>query len=292
MVATRLFLIAWLSIGLMEVPGQSPVGRGLDLRAIVETERSFARAASEKGIRDSFLDFLAEDSVLFRPQPVPGRKWMLEHPPAAGLLRWRPVFAEVSAAGDLGYTTGPYEFYKQPGDAVAASCGNYFTIWKKQSNGKWKALIDFGISNPTPPKSVPDFDADHARVTPALKAFPDALQMSGKLIDRDARLARTTQTSGVTAMRPAIAGDARFLHEGRQPALGIKAILAMLAAEPGTRSWEPSTSGSSASGDLGYTYGSFRLQVGGAEPKSGYYLRVWKRQTSGDWLIVIEVINY
>ena len=38
--------------------------------AIVEAERAFARAAATKGTRDAFLEFLADDGIIFQPGPV------------------------------------------------------------------------------------------------------------------------------------------------------------------------------------------------------------------------------
>ena len=71
-----------------------------DLKSMVETERAFSRASAEKGIRESFAEFIATDGILFRPGPVLGKKWMQEHPlPASAtrpLLTWRPIFAAIS----------------------------------------------------------------------------------------------------------------------------------------------------------------------------------------------------
>ena len=81
-----------------------------DLEDLVEAERGFAKAATTDGMRDAFLAVLSEDAVLFRPDPVSGRDWFEANPPPPGVLAWEPVHAEVSKAGDLGYTTGPWRY--------------------------------------------------------------------------------------------------------------------------------------------------------------------------------------
>ena len=86
------------------------VDRKTDLGSLVEAERAFARASIEKGIRASFIENLADDGILFRPRPVAGKKWMEDHPAPKGVLTWQPIFADVARAGDMGYTTGPWEF--------------------------------------------------------------------------------------------------------------------------------------------------------------------------------------
>jgi len=289
-------ITVWLLFLLMPMPaaaGRPPQKTLLsaqsnpDLRAIVDAERAFAGEAAKLGIRDSFLAFLADDAVLFRPGPVPGRKWLQEHPPAAGLLSWQPVFADISAAGDLGYTTGPYEFRKQAADSTPASYGNYFTIWKKQPDNSWKVLIDFGTSNPAPARPAADFDPAQA-AAPAPSAATAAQNLPAKLIGLDEETGRAAAASGIRALRPSIAAGARFLQAGMQPAVGDSEVFALLDLEPGIRSWTPLKAGASLSGDLGYTYGSFTLQHEKKSPSSGYYLRVWKRQPAGDWKIAAE----
>src|SRR6266568_7354307 len=118
--------------------------------AIVEAERAFAKAAATKGTRDAFLEFLADDGIIFQPGPVNGKKFWTERPSRKSLLSWEPVFADVSRAGDLGYTTGPWEFRPNGPDDQPVAFGQYFTIWKKQRDGSWKAVLDRGVSSDKP----------------------------------------------------------------------------------------------------------------------------------------------
>src|SRR4051794_32833163 len=120
--------------------------RNQNRRALVEMEHAFAKAAAAKGTRDAFIEFLADDGIIFQPGPVNGKKFWTERQPRKGLLSWEPVFADVSRAGDLGYTTGPWEFRPNGPDDQPAAFGQYFTIWKKQSGGDWKAVLDRGVS--------------------------------------------------------------------------------------------------------------------------------------------------
>src|SRR5262245_34819494 len=66
-----------------------------ELNTLVETERAFARLSVTKGTREAFLANLNDDSVLFRPQAVPGKSWMEKNPPAPSQLSWEPAFADV-----------------------------------------------------------------------------------------------------------------------------------------------------------------------------------------------------
>ncbi len=82
----------------------------VDLEKVVETEKAFARFADEKGIKPAFLEFLADDGVMFNPQQINGKELWLSRPESPALLSWYPVFADVSSNGVLGYTTGEGEY--------------------------------------------------------------------------------------------------------------------------------------------------------------------------------------
>jgi hypothetical protein len=80
-----------------------------DVNTLVQSELAFSRLSSEKGIQAAFLANLAEDSILFRPRAVPGKKWVTDHP-TPGILIWEPAVAEISGTKDLGFTTWPYTY--------------------------------------------------------------------------------------------------------------------------------------------------------------------------------------
>src|SRR5690606_26816421 len=61
-------------------------------------------------------------------------------------ITWYPVNAEVAKSGELGYSWGNWQFITQD----TTYYGNYVTIWKKQSDGSWKMLLDGGNSTPKP----------------------------------------------------------------------------------------------------------------------------------------------
>src|SRR5262245_6609682 len=105
-------------------------------QVVVDSERAFSRLAGEKGIRTAFLTFLAEDSIVFQDKPMPGREVYEKRPEGQGVLFWLPVVADISAAGDLGYSTGPWEYSPKPGEKPVAF-GEFSSIWKKQADGTW-----------------------------------------------------------------------------------------------------------------------------------------------------------
>ena len=92
----------------------------------------------EKNIRDAFLANLADDAIVFDPGPVNGKQLYLKRPVSDAQLNWQPIFADVARAGDLGYTTGPWEYKKNKGDAKPSAYGQFFPFGKNRrtANGK------------------------------------------------------------------------------------------------------------------------------------------------------------
>jgi ketosteroid isomerase-like protein len=169
---------------------------------------------------------------------------------------------------------------KQDSDPVPASTGNYFTIWKKQANGGWKVLLDLGTANPPPRNAAPAVDPDRA-APPALPATIAPAKVPELLLQLDRKWAEA-------AIAAPLSADVRLLLSNYPPAIGIERVRALLEKE-GPPVLTPLHSGAAVSGDLGYTYGSFRSAEHSAWPATGYYVRVWRLQRSGEWQIEIEV---
>ncbi len=65
-------------------------------------------------------------------------------------ITWEPKDAYVSTSGDLGYTTTYHYFTMQDslGNEVK-TFGKGVEIWKKQSDGSWKIVVDIYNADPT-----------------------------------------------------------------------------------------------------------------------------------------------
>lgn len=75
---------------------------------------------------------------------------------------------DVSSGGDMAYTRGKFtEQYTDPKTSkVMKTSGSYLTVYKKQDDGSWKAVEDFGVADPDSPKPVPpQKPAVHAKMT-------------------------------------------------------------------------------------------------------------------------------
>jgi ketosteroid isomerase-like protein len=70
-------------------------------------------------------------------------------------LSWHANKAGVARSGELGYTSGTYDFsFKDASGKTIADKGKYLTVWKKEADGSWKVLFDMfnsDLPNPSMP---------------------------------------------------------------------------------------------------------------------------------------------
>jgi ketosteroid isomerase-like protein len=269
-------------------PGQAAAFGKDPLSTLVEAERAFARTSVKQGVHDSFLAFFAEDGVAFQPGPVNIRQAYSQSPAPPGAasltLNWEPVFADISRAGDLGYTTGPWVLTDEGPQRRPSRHGFYFSIWRRQEDGSWKVEVDAGTTNPPPEAPTPSFQAASAISGEATETSRDSARQELKRLERET--SRRSATDGsAAAIKGVLADEARWHWPDRYPVVGRDAIEGLLAEEAGELTWEPLRADTSASADLGYTYGPY---VRSSE--SGHYLHVWKRLPDTGWRLVVEVL--
>jgi ketosteroid isomerase-like protein len=115
---------------------------------LMKADREFSALSLKQGMHKAFLEFIADSGVLLRDNSYP----LIGKTTLAGLfakssdtsfvLTWEPAYEKIAGSGDLGYTYGFYtRKVKSTGEV---NRGTYLTIWKKQSDGSWKFVLDTG----------------------------------------------------------------------------------------------------------------------------------------------------
>ncbi|HEY0348713.1 MAG TPA: nuclear transport factor 2 family protein [Pyrinomonadaceae bacterium] len=270
----------------LAVSAQRESVRTQNRRALVDMEHAFAKAAATKGTRDAFLEFLADDGIIFQPGPVNGKKFWTERPSRKGLLSWEPIFADVSRAGDLGYTTGPWEFRPNGPDDQPVAFGQYFTIWKKQGDGSWKAVLDRGVSSEKSFATKLLLFPLHDESSVGDTKF-DLSRGRAALIKLEEEFSTLSARKGTTAASDVyLASDVRMLRQNIAPVVGKENALLLVSESAGTLTWKPAVTDVAASGDLGYTYGTYDSKRGDLVVEHGSYVRVWKKQR-----VVLDVMS-
>jgi len=125
--------------------------------ALLQVDRDFAQAGAAKNI-DRFLSFIAEDVRFYSAGVMQTGKLPFREGWAKGFadpnwsITWAPLYAETAQSADLGYTTGGFEIReKSPDGTPLVRKGSYVTLWRKQSDGKWKVALDIGSFVPPKP---------------------------------------------------------------------------------------------------------------------------------------------
>lgn len=249
-----------------------------ETQAIIDAERAFARMAREKSRKEAFLANMDQDSILFRPGPVPGIPATEKEIKGTDLLAWAPLYADSAVSGDLGFTTGPWTFQQTPTGPIQGR-GFYFTIWRKTGEG-FKFVLDLGA--PVPHEGP--FPTD---VKVPAKRGHAAPTGSGKLIAlEDEALNKSIEGGSLSSAVSSVAHEEIHAIWPLEPLTGGKAEVGkMLTTKPVFKDYKTLGSGTSKAGDFAYSYGSFLSvpKTAEAKPAGGHYVRIWKRDESMNW---------
>ena len=124
--------------------------RNADVKAVKDVETAWVKDAATKD-PDKFASYYADDASLLLPNaPVITGKEKIKA--AAASMFADPNFAlsfqstrvEASKGGDLVYSVGTYSMtMSDPKDKKPTTDrGKYLTVFRKQSDGSWKAIAD------------------------------------------------------------------------------------------------------------------------------------------------------
>jgi ketosteroid isomerase-like protein len=260
------------------------------LQTLVDAERGFAQAATEKGIRDSFLEYFAEDAIAFDPAPTSATARLRGRPSrpfSEAELRWEPRTGDVAASGDMGWLTGPSTFIDHTTAGSKPQPGNYLSVWRRQADGRWRVFIDVGSQPPQAVTFAPGF-------TPV--DFPARYQggeaqaaAAASLLAADRDLNARIQVDAAAAYAGLTIAVSRLHRNGYMPSVGRERIRAWMEQHGKGITASTGAADCARSGDLGYSYGV--LDVAGEKPTRAAYVRVWQRNASGQWLVVADVMQ-
>jgi ketosteroid isomerase-like protein len=290
----RSVVIAMLLGCVATVPasGQNRVQSDTALASMIAAERAFSQHSVRYGTQAAYTGYMAANGILYRPRAVMAHPYLRARPLAADLaLIWEPVFADASSAGDFGYTTGPWIGSSRAHQDVEPTFGEYVKIWRRQSDGTWRAELDAAIAH----------SADPVGPTPVRAPAPSGWNRPASqskaalasLLAADSALAAAAAKDGAgPAFRTRAAPHMRLLRNGRFPLMADSAA-AFLRATPGY-TWKPAAGAVANSGDIGYTYGPYVLLTApGARQatESGDYVRIWRRNRAGTWQVVLDMAS-
>jgi ketosteroid isomerase-like protein len=129
-------------------------------RSLLDADAKFAADVAARGV-EAWAEVFAEDGAMFIPNAplIRGRQQIRElmadlgdprKAPPALQIRWKPLGAQVSADGTLGWTWGNAVSISARGERQ----NKYLTVWRWQQ-GAWKVQADQGSPGFADPASPP-----------------------------------------------------------------------------------------------------------------------------------------
>jgi ketosteroid isomerase-like protein len=115
------------------------------------------------------------------------------------------------------------------------------------------------------------------------------------LLDADRAFSKMSEEKGMkTAFMDYIDSNGVLLRPGYLPIVGADAVdfLSQLPENEYTMKWEPAGGDIAKSGEMGYTYGTFKITPNTKDTVVyGTYVSVWKKQADGSWKLVLDSGN-
>ncbi len=264
-----------------------------DAATLAATELAFARRCGEVGVRASFLEFFATDGLIFVPGPTNAHQFFLGQPAPAQkppyTLNWWPELVRVARSGDFGFSTGPTHRTRDAGVSSGPEPhdGYYFSVWKKQSDGKWRVALDLGAECPLgsaaqqgPATLGRVVGADTDRGTPA------------EIASLQAEIAHAVTTKGVSGPLARFTPAIRVNLDEAPVATGHEAAAKALEKFTAATRYEPTGAELALSGDMAVTYGRAIYEKAGEKTTARWSVQVWEREAkSGAWQLAIAIVD-
>lgn len=249
---------------------------------IYETERAFEKLVAEQGIRAGFLEYLTSDAFMFFPEAANARETWTKQPAGPAALTWNPILINVSSNGAVAYSIGNSVYRPKGKDDPTAYAGHYISIWMRQPNGDYRAVLDTGINHEAPARTITDWTSkkgneNNERAPSAAADFSVGFY---QLVEAG---------STIKAYEKYLDYEAIMMRNGSQPFHGRKAAVAYLESQKGQVKYAKRKSFVEAA-DLGYVHGPYSItDKSGSETERGNYVQVW-RFRGGRWQIVADVL--
>lgn len=248
---------------------------------IYATERAFEKAAAEKGMNAAFIEYMAADGVMFLPNAVNARQHFSAAPRSTAHLTWNPEIIGVSSNGVLAYSIGNSIYRPKGKDDTVAINGHYISVWRRDADGKYRAVLDTGVNH-----KDPGFINSQWR---SPEGAPEANAGRLSAADSSTRFFELAAEDAPKAYGKFAADDAIALREGSEPGVGKKQFRELVGKGRGSIKFAKRKSFLEA-GDLAYVHAPYAVaDKSGKEVEKGNFVQVWMLR-KGSWQIVADVL--
>ena len=251
-----------------------------DIQPLLQVQKAFDKAASERGMKSAFLEFLGDDAIIFQPHPMNGKKYWSsrEADPGKQLLR-TTTYSDISANGLLGYTTGNWRLFSKGRSESDASFGQYVTIWEKKPDGTFQASVDIAVSH----EKLPFYETDRAL---RKKQTRDINKRGWSPADASMNFLRTSMSNERLggAYKKFAGDDVRLLRDGEAPIIGKKRVVQQMNYYVSVLFPTKVTTFQAA--DMAYTWNNCSFDNSKEGQVQGNCLHIWKLRNKKWWIVL------
>ncbi|MEO5500778.1 MAG: hypothetical protein ABIR31_04980 [Ginsengibacter sp.] len=140
-----IFLLLIFSLSACDTQPDVTVKKTADVQEIINADKAFSDMSRQLGMKKAFIQYIGKEGALLRPghMPIVGADaidFLTQINDTAYTISWVPSNGDIASSGDIGYTYGMYTLVT----ADTTLKGTYVSIWKKQTDGDWKFVLDSG----------------------------------------------------------------------------------------------------------------------------------------------------
>lgn len=136
-------------------PAAPAVDLAAEERAIRAADAEWLAAAKTHDLNKTVAAW-SEDAIIYAPgaPPIKGRQAIRDYVAGAFAspdfsITWESGPITISSSGDMAYMTGTDEFtYRAPDGKLVKEKNKAVVVWRKQSDGSWKAAVDIWNAQP------------------------------------------------------------------------------------------------------------------------------------------------
>jgi hypothetical protein len=252
-----------------------------NIKGLINAEKQFAWFTASHTVKEGFMNYMDSAGIIFKNGAgVNALDNYRKQNAGPGILNWEPAFAVISASGDMGATTGPYEFRAKTIQDTPVGRGTFFSVWHINSAGEWKNMADFGSS--------------YKMQAPMVQKVKEITLDKSKAVDQDReglmqldkKFNTALQDRNIGGWMPYTSTDSWLNTDGQLPAAGMLQIADVLQKLPAGLQINTTAAELSPAQDLGYTYGTV---VNGS--KLNNYLRVWIYRNK-QWQVIVQTLKW
>ena len=247
---------------------------------LIASEKKFAETSKQQTTKKAFLAFVDSNCVGFSSgEKVNVYKQWVDRKEDSSKLTWAPEFAIISASGEMGVTTGPWEYRAKSLQDPAIAHGHFATVWKKNKKGIWKAMFDMGTGYPqqiTNSETVKEF---------VLPKNNDKKEIASSLVNIELKFRDAFESNKTAAIKKVILPDSWFTINGSAPLKNAAEINAAMDAVPSNTVFKSTGLIASSTNDMFAVYGTAE-----SADKKQNFMRLWVKQNS-EWKLLMMVIQ-